>query len=112
MKNNTGIVKSLLNQALHNTPDDFSLQEVKAYIRKALSIVESVENKRTVRQENKIARKTASNPMPVVDLGSVLNVVENEIKKEKDRLQQLKERKNAPKINDQDDQTGLDYVMG
>lgn len=112
MKNNTGIVKSLLNQALHNTPDDFSLQEAKAYIRKALSIVENVENKRSVREDNKIARKTAVNSITATDFNSVLNVVENEIKKEKDRLQQLKEKKNAPKINDQDDQNGLDYVMG
>lgn len=111
MKNNTGIVKSLLNQALHNTPDDFSLQEVKAYIRKALNIVENVESKRSVREESRLARKNAVSTQGA-DLTSVLNVVENEIKKEKDRLQQLKERKNAPRINDQEDQNGLDYVMG
>ena len=111
MKNNTDIVKSLLSQALHNTPDDFSLQEVKTFIRKALSIVESVESKRSVREENRIARKNVVKNQGA-DLASVLNVVENEIKKEKDRLQQLKERKNAPKMNDQDDQNGLDYVMG
>ena len=43
MKNNTNATKNYLRQALINAPDDFSLQEVKVLIVKAMEAIERAE---------------------------------------------------------------------
>lgn len=111
MKSNTQQIKSLLNQALSNAPNDFSLQEVKVHIRRALMIIESVENKREFREEKRVQRKLTGSATGT-DLNSVLNIIEKEMNAEKIKLEQIKSKKNAAKIADQEDQNGLDYVMG
>lgn len=110
MKSNTQQIKLLLNQALSNAPNDFSLQEVKIHIRKALMIIENVENKRTIREEKRVQRKMEVSTTS--ELNSVLNIIEKEMNAEKIKLEQIKSKKNAAKIADQEDQNGLEYVMG
>ena len=111
MKDNTNVVKGLLTQALVNTPDDFSLQEVKAHIRRALSIVEGVEARRSNREEARLARKGAA-ASSKAELNSVLSVVESEIQKERDKLRQIRDRSRSGSMADREDQNGTDYVMG
>jgi hypothetical protein len=112
VKNNTSVVKSLLNQALQNTSDDFSLQEAKAHIRRALGAIESVEQKRNVREQHRIERKNKEIKNPATNVNFVLNVIEKELAIEKAKLEEIKSRRNAPKIKDQDDENGMEYVMG
>ena len=47
MKNNTNQTKELLQKALVNIPQDFSLSEVRYHIRVALNKLENVEKKRS-----------------------------------------------------------------
>lgn len=111
MKDNTAVVKGLLMQALSNTPDDFSLREAKVHIRRALGVVEDVEVKRSSREEARLARKNLA-VSPAANVNSLLNVVENEIQKEKDKLKQIKDRSKAHGLIDREDQNGTEYVMG
>lgn len=110
MKNNTDHFKMLLNQALSQAPNDFALQEAKGFIKKAIASIENVESKRVVREQKRIERKNLQTTG--ADLTSVLNAIEKEMSVEKMKLEQIKSRKNAIKIVDQDDQNGLEYVMG
>ena len=110
MKNNTDVVKSLLNQALVNTPDDFALNDVKIFIRKALGIVEGVESKRSLREQKRVERKQLQ--ISPTQLPSVLDAIENELKNEKMKLEEIKKKRSSVSLSDQDDQNGLEYVMG
>mgnify|MGYP003343162389 CR=1 FL=1 len=78
MKSNTGLLKNSLHQALINAPDDFSLQEVKILIVRALDIVESVEKKRNIRETSVQKRKEASVAQKKEFFNS-LKAIENEI---------------------------------
>lgn len=108
MKHNTDILKSHLQQALRNTPGDFSLAEVKGLIVQALNIVENVESKRAGRQASKEARQKS---MVVANPLAALKVIETELETEKKRLQEINNRRSAPKTAEGDG-NGLENVFG
>ena len=92
MKSNTGLLKNSLHQALINAPDDFSLQEVKILIVRALDIVESVEKKRNIRETSVQKRKEASVAQKKEFFNS-LKAIENEIASAKNNLNEIKNKK-------------------
>lgn len=57
MKNNTKEIKENLEKILRMFPEDFCLNEVKNYIRMAISKIKTIEEKRTKREEKRIKRK-------------------------------------------------------
>jgi hypothetical protein len=94
MKNNTNELKSFLKKALVNTPDDFSLTEVKSLIVRALDVVEQVENKREKRQSSVEARKTQN--VYVTEPQFAWKAIESELANEKAKLEEIKKRKSMP----------------
>lgn len=97
MKNNTNATKNYLRQALINAPDDFSLQEVKVLIVKAMEAIEEVEKKRQIREDNYQKRKSVQAKKSTVNN---LVAIEREINLEKNKLEQLVSKRNSEKIID------------
>jgi hypothetical protein len=94
MKDNTEEIKYLLAKALSDVPNDFALSEVKYHIRAALGVIEHVENKRIKRQTSLEKRKSENTTSAVLDPFRTIRAIDEEIAKEKSRLEQLKQRKN------------------
>jgi len=92
MKNNTSDLKSCLQQALRIAPNDFSLQEVKGLIARALSVVEGVEKKRSLREQNK-ADRVQQKLQPIQNPLNVLQNIENELTNQKKKLEEIRKRK-------------------
>jgi hypothetical protein len=107
MKNNTNDVKNYLRQALMSVPDDFNLQDVKSYINKALSVVESVEKKRLVREQN--VQKRKSIVLNKNDMSKTINIIDQQLNAEKIKLEEIKNKK---KVNWQDENSELQNVFG
>jgi hypothetical protein len=107
MKNNTNDVKNYLRQALMSVPDDFNLQDVKSHINKALSVVESVEKKRLVREQN--VQKRKSIVLNKNDMSKTIDIIDQQLNAEKIKLEQIKNKK---KVNWQDEDSELQNVFG
>lgn len=107
MKNNTNDVKNYLRQALMSVPDDFNLQDVKSHINKALSVVESVEKKRLVREQS--VQKRKSIVLNKNDMSKTINMIDQQLNAEKIKLEEIKNKK---KVNWQDENTELQNVFG
>jgi hypothetical protein len=107
MKNNTNDVKNYLRQALMSVPDDFNLQDVKSHINKALSVVESVEKKRLVREQN--VQKRKSIVLNKNDMSKTINIIDQQLNAEKIKLEEIKNKK---KVNWQDENSELQNVFG
>jgi hypothetical protein len=107
MKNNTNDVKNYLRQALMSVPDDFNLQDVKSHINKALSVVESVEKKRLVREQN--VQKRKSIVLNKNDMSKTINIIDQQLNAEKIKLEEIKNKK---KVNWQDEDSELQNVFG
>lgn len=97
MKNNTDQLKNFLRQAIHSTPNDFALEQVRNYLKKALDIVESVEEKRHNRQQQIENRKIQTTKDPLVAL-NVLSVIENELNGQRAILEKIKTQKENQKL--------------
>jgi hypothetical protein len=111
MKQNTADLKLYLKKALISSPDDFNLQEVKVFISKALDIVEQVEKKRNLREQQKLNRQ---NPQKLIVSNSQnsLEAIEKELNTEKQKLEEIKNRRTRSKPSNNDYSNGLDYVFG
>lgn len=103
MKNNTQETKLALNKALSAIPDDYALSEAKYHIRAALYKIENVEKSRNRREENFQKRKTEKqsnvfNPLIAIQ------AIDEEILKEKMRLQEVQNRRILDKKGDNHDE--------
>jgi len=108
MKNNTQGLKNLLEEALGNVPDDFSLSEVRFHIRAALGLIEHVESKRQ-RRDNLQKKKSAA-VVNTYDPFKAIQAIEEEIAKEKTKLENLKIKNNI--VNQKDDDDDFQTVFG
>ena len=91
MKNNTENLKNHLFQALANSPEDFNLQEVKRLIVKAIDLVEDVEKKRSIREDNHQKRKLNAEIKKYN--ASAIGLIDQELQNEKAKLEQIKNRR-------------------
>lgn len=94
MKNNTQEAKLALNKALSSVPDDFALSEVKYHIRAALLKIENVEKNRNRREENFQKREEKKQHSSNVYFNplTAIQAIDEEILKEKIKLQEIKNR--------------------
>ena len=111
MKNNTEELKNYLYRALTHSPNDFALQEVKILINKAIGIVENIEKKRNIREVNQVKKKN------LVQNGfghiNTLKIIDKELNDTMIKLEQIKNRRNLPKIADSDEENNeLQNVFG
>lgn len=110
MKNNTQEAKSLLLKALSQTPNDNALSEVRHYIQVALNKLENVEKKRQRREV--VAEKRE---MKVANYGfdplRMIQAIDEEIVKEKSRLNEIQRRRNLPK-EEKGDEDDFSTVFG
>ena len=90
-----------------SVPDDFNLQDVKSHINKALSVVESVEKKRLVREQN--VQKRKSIVLNKNDMSKTINIIDQQLNAEKIKLEEIKNKK---KVNWQDENSELQNVFG
>lgn len=109
MKNNTSELKSYLQNALRATPHDFALSEVRGLISRALSVVESVEDKRRTREANS-QKRTASQPIFQNPIGA-LKYLDNELAEQQKKLKDIENRRNTPQVQD-DGGNELENVFG
>jgi hypothetical protein len=107
MKDNTERAKNLLRQTIGAMPDDFSLTEARAYLKRALSEIEYVESKRSHRIPNNREKNIASiapiaeqktapvagNWTPQQVMG-VINYIDSMIEAEKNKINEIHARKN------------------
>lgn len=87
MKNNTEEAKMFLNQSLKHLPSDYSLSEVRNYIKMAIEGINKVESKRIKRENLKQKRLEIKNIDSNYDPNKILFAIEREIDKEKLKLQ-------------------------
>lgn len=92
MKENTEVVKNILQQALYKIPQDFSLIDAKQHIRLALIKIEEVEKKRNVRQTNKEKRK---NKEKISYNQNSIQIIEKMIEEEKNKINKFKDEENS-----------------
>jgi hypothetical protein len=85
----------------------FNLQDVKSHINKALSVVESVEKKRLVREQN--VQKRKSIVLNKNDMSKTINIIDQQLNAEKIKLEEIKNKK---KVNWQDEDSELQNVFG
>lgn len=112
MKNNTVALKNFLRQALINSPDDFALNEVKSLIVRALDVIESVEKKRSIRESNQQKRKSELTAKKF-DYIKSLKAIESEINSEKNKIDEIKNKKNANKfISSSEESDDIQNVFG
>lgn len=102
MKRNTEDLKLALEKALTNVPDDFALSEVRFHIRAALGLIEHVESKRDRRTT--LQQKKAAAVVNTYDPFRAIQAIEEEIAKEKTRLESIKSKKNQIDQKDTDDE--------
>ena len=112
MKNNTKETKEALLKALSQIPQDNSLSEVRYHLRVALDKLENVEKKRERREVNADRRelsKPQGNPYGF-DPFRTLQAIDEEIAKEKKKIEEIQRRRNQPKEKGDNDefQTILD----
>ena len=96
MKNNTTDTKRLIQQAINNMPDDFTLSEARFHLRAALSHVESVETKRNrreaVQRQNEMNARFKSMgqiPTGTIDLRENLKAIDDLIAAEQKKLDEI-----------------------
>jgi hypothetical protein len=92
-----------------NAPDDFSLQEVKVLIVKAMDIIEEVEKKREKREDKYQKRKTSN--LENLTYNNLV-AIEREIKQEKDRLEEIVSKKKSNKNSSDFDNEENQNVFG
>lgn len=100
MKNNTEETKIWLQKALLSAPQDFTLSEVRSYIKAALVKLENIENKRQKREIAFEKRKVHGN-------NSTIQAIDEMISEEKAKLDEIHRRKNKPKDRSEDDDLQL-----
>jgi hypothetical protein len=111
MKNNTQEAKSLLLKALSHTPNDNALSEVRHYIRIAMSKLEHLEKKRERREV--VAEKRESKAVNYgYDPLRMIQAIDEEIFKEKNRLNEIQRRRNLPKEEEKGDEDEFSTVFG
>ena len=106
MKNNINPTKELLQKALVNIPQDFSLSEVRYHIRVALNKLENVEkkrNKREIASENRKEEKNRHGYDPRL----VLKSIDEMISEERAKLEEINRLRNKPKDRTEDDDLQL-----
>lgn len=86
MKKNIEEIKIKLEGILKNMPNDFVLEEVKSYIRLAISKIEKIKQKREKREEKKITRKEKQKYKK-----ESLSIIESLIEEEKEKIKKLEE---------------------
>lgn len=109
MKDNTGQLKNYLLQALAHSPDDFSLVEAKKLIMKAIDLVEDVEKKRSIRENNYQKRKQLSN---IKYNSNAMELLNKELDMAKAQLAEIENRKTAFKKNNDDEGSEMQNVFG
>jgi hypothetical protein len=92
MKDNTEVVKNILQQALYKIPQDFSLIDAKQYIKLALIKIEEVEKKRNIRQTNKEKRK---NKEKISYNQNSIQIIEKMIDEERNKINKFKDEENS-----------------
>lgn len=114
MKNNTQDTKALLQRALTLAPDDHALSEVRFHIRAALGKIENVEKKRERRVVNAERRELAAGQGNVhaFDPFRAIQAIDEEIAREKAKIEEIQRRRNMPKDQKDDDDDGLQTVFG
>lgn len=109
MKNNTTESKLFLKKALSSLPDDYALWEVRSLMRSTLLKIEQVESKRNKRQDQK--EKRESNDLKFQNPFAALKMIDSEIQKSKADLQEIINRKNNTR-DDEDKDDGIQTVFG
>jgi hypothetical protein len=106
MKNNTNETKIFLQKALSQVPQDHALSEIRYHIRVALEKLENVEKKRDRREINLERREIAKNQKSVstFDPFIAIRAIDEEISKEKIRIENIKQRRSNNKKDDDDDE--------
>lgn len=112
LKNNTEETKAALLKAIQYIPQDNSLSEVRYHLRVALDKLEHVEKKRERREVNAERREMAKpqgNPYGF-DPFRVLQAIDEEIAKEKGKIEEIQRRRKESKEKGDNDefQTILD----
>ena len=88
MKNDIENLRNDLFQAVANSPEDFNLQEVKRLIVKAIDLVEDVEKKRSIREDNHQKRKVNAEIKKYN--ASAIGLIDQELQNEKAKFEQIK----------------------
>ena len=104
LKNNTEKVKIMLSQALQQVPEDFSLIEVKNFIKAALNKINEVEKKREKRhiQQQERQNFVSLNPR------AALNALDEEIAKQQEKIKEMGRKKQKQDEDDDDLQSLFD----
>ncbi len=88
MKNNTQKLKTLLQQAIRECPQDFTLSEARFHLNAALTKVEQVEKKREIRHEQE-QRQLVVGQHTMESLHYIDDLIANEQRK----IQEIAERR-------------------
>jgi hypothetical protein len=111
VKNNTTELKQYLQKALKHT-EDFSLQEVKVLLSRAIAVVENVENKRINREKHRVQRQESTLVNKVANPWAVLQNIEEELALEKKKLTEIANKKKMNNIPQSNDEEELQNVFG
>jgi hypothetical protein len=110
MKTNTKDIKNSLQNILIRMPQDFALEEIRLYIKKAITAIENIEKKREKREISYKERKEQSkktNDFYLYDPTKTIRAIDEEILKEKAKLENIK---NQSKKNKDDE--NFETVLG
>lgn len=120
MKNNTGLSKAHLSEAIKNMPDDFALSTARFHLKEALREIEKIERKRSKRENVAPAPNIASVPTPKVaqqrsaaftrqavpqhpmnmaNVRNFLNLIDEMISDEQKNLDALQQPKQDPEMD-------------
>lgn len=120
MKNNTGLSKAHLSEAIKNMPDDFALSTARFHLKEALREIEKVEHKRSKRENvaplpniasvptpRVAAQRTAAfarqavpqHPANMTNVRSLLSLIDEMIDKEKENLDFLQQPKKEEEMD-------------
>lgn len=86
-----------MQKALQQTPDDFSLSEVRYHIRAALTKLENVEKKREKREVNANRRASvaaAGNSLSAFDPAKVIEIIDMMMDDERAKIEEIQNRRN------------------
>lgn len=107
MSSNTENIKLTLRKLIANVPQDFALEEVRLHLKNALAKLESVDKKRERRENNAERREVAKNQdkVKLYDPFKTMKAIEEEITKEKNKLENIQRRRNQEKDDNNEFQT-------
>jgi len=114
MKNNTHRLKSLLQQAIRECPQDFTLSEARFHLNAALTKVEQVERKREKRHVAEQEQYRQQWPVGNTGLNvrETLQYIDTMIADEQKKIQEIAERRNRQQRPDEEGGTEDSALLG